>query len=299
MILRSRGKPLTRQSSRRRGCTIGGRSPARPPRAVRPRHLPAGEDQGTPSHSTRRTRVAVHRHVAEHGRDLQAPQFDLAAGWMVDAGSGAVARMVAPFGTSMVRPTWTMRTLKLMLREGFCFDPPNNLRSTTSGGPSTPPDLPTGPLPGSLDRGVLPSLLGCVIRRRQSGRVRGSPRPSTKRADARRAGSACSCWSIATPGSAGRRWRAPSASIVRPDLVPILDRLQSRGFLVRHRSADRWPHPCPGADGFRAARRSPASPAWSRPREAHRLRPFGVETRTPDRLAGKVYRGRVRYSPRP
>jgi DNA-binding MarR family transcriptional regulator len=89
---------------------------------------------------------------------------------------------------------------------------------------------------GSLDRGLLPSLLGYMLRRTQSAVF------SDFAATFSRAGEAL------TPGEFGllvlvdrntglsQMALARALGIDRSTLVPILDRLQGRGFLMRHRS---------------------------------------------------------------
>ena len=88
----------------------------------------------------------------------------------------------------------------------------------------------------SLDRGLLPSLLGYVLRRTQSA-VFGDFAATFVRAG-----------EALTPGEFGllvlverneglsQMALARALGIDRSTLVPILDRLQGRGFLMRHRS---------------------------------------------------------------
>src|SRR5271154_4342608 len=78
------------------------------------------------------------------------------------AASSAIARMVAPVGTSIVRSAWAMRTLKLMARTRICLLPKQSPFTTRAMG--RPPTKPGPP----LDRGLLPSLLGYMLRRTQT-----------------------------------------------------------------------------------------------------------------------------------
>ena len=99
---------------------------------------------------------------------------------------------------------------------------------------SRPPAGPTSP---KLDRGMLPTLLGYVLRRTQSAVF------ADFAATFQAAGAAL------TPGEFGllvlvarntglsQMALARALGIDRSTLVPILDRLQARGLLVRRRSA--------------------------------------------------------------
>ena len=95
---------------------------------------------------------------------------------------------------------------------------------------------PAKPLAAALDRGLLPSLLGYMLRRTQSAVF------DDFAATFARAGEAL------TPGEFGllvlvdrnaglsQMALARALGIDRSTLVPILDRLQARGLLLRHRS---------------------------------------------------------------
>ncbi len=99
-----------------------------------------------------------------------------------------------------------------------------------------PAKSPEKPLTLSLDRGLLPSLLGYALRRTQSAVF------ADFAATFARAGEAL------TPGEFGllvlvdrnaglsQMALARALGIDRSTLVPILDRLQARDLLVRHRS---------------------------------------------------------------
>ncbi|TAJ35813.1 MAG: MarR family transcriptional regulator [Reyranella sp.] len=95
---------------------------------------------------------------------------------------------------------------------------------------------PAKPIPPELDRGVLPTLLGYVLRRTQSAVF------------ADFAGTFQAAGAALTPGEFGllilvsrntglsQMALARALGIDRSTLVPILDRLQARGLLVRRRS---------------------------------------------------------------
>lgn len=95
---------------------------------------------------------------------------------------------------------------------------------------------PAKPIPPKLDRGILPTLLGYVLRRTQSAVF------------ADFVGTLQGAGAALTPGEFGllvlvarntglsQMALARALGIDRSTLVPILDRLQARGLLVRRRS---------------------------------------------------------------
>ena len=152
--------------------------------------------------------------------------------------SSAVARMVAPVGTSMVRSAWAMRTLKLMgdAREFVCS--PNNLRLPLRSWPVHPPNQAP-----ALDRGLLPSLLGYMLRRTQSAVFADFAATFAKAGEALTPGEFGLLVLVERNAGLSQMALARALGIDRSTLVPILDRLQARGLLVRL-LADRRPHPC-------------------------------------------------------
>lgn len=92
------------------------------------------------------------------------------------------------------------------------------------------------PLARNLDRGVLPSLLGYVIRRTQSAVFEDFAATFHKAGEALTPGEFGLLVLVDRNAGLSQTALARALGIDRSTLVPILDRLQSRGLLVRHRS---------------------------------------------------------------
>lgn len=89
---------------------------------------------------------------------------------------------------------------------------------------------------GGLDRGLLPSLLGYVIRRAQSAVFEDFAATFDKAGEALTPGEFGLLVLVDRNAGLSQTTLARALGIDRSTLVPILDRLQSRGFLARHRS---------------------------------------------------------------
>src|SRR5215510_7886762 len=88
----------------------------------------------------------------------------------------------------------------------------------------------------SLDRGVLPSLLGYVLRRTQSAVFADFAGTFTRAGEALTPGEFGLLVLVERNAGLSQMALARALGIDRSTLVPILDRLQGRGFLMRHRS---------------------------------------------------------------
>jgi DNA-binding MarR family transcriptional regulator len=87
-----------------------------------------------------------------------------------------------------------------------------------------------------LDRGLLPSLLGYVIRRTQSAVFEDFAATFEKAGEALTPGEFGLLVMVDRNAGLSQTTLARALGIDRSTLVPILDRLQSRGLLARHRS---------------------------------------------------------------
>jgi DNA-binding MarR family transcriptional regulator len=96
-----------------------------------------------------------------------------------------------------------------------------------------PPDKPAAP---ALDRGLLPSLLGYVLRRTQSAVFGDFAATFAKAGEALTPGEFGLLVLVERNAGLSQMALARALGIDRSTLVPILDRLQGRGFLMRHRS---------------------------------------------------------------
>ncbi len=100
-----------------------------------------------------------------------------------------------------------------------------------------PPARRTGPVPEkSLDRGVLPSLLGYVLRRTQSAVFADFAATFAKAGEALTPGEFGLLVLVERNAGLSQMTLARAIGIDRSTLVPILNRLQARGFLVRRAS---------------------------------------------------------------
>ena len=88
----------------------------------------------------------------------------------------------------------------------------------------------------NLDRGLLPSLLGYVIRRTQSAVFEDFAATFQKAGEALTPGEFGLLVMVERNAGLSQTTLARALGIDRSTLVPILDRLQSRGLLARHRS---------------------------------------------------------------
>jgi DNA-binding MarR family transcriptional regulator len=95
---------------------------------------------------------------------------------------------------------------------------------------------PAKPASQSLDRGVLPSLLGYVLRRAQLSVFGDFAATFAKAGDALTPGEFGLLVLVERNTGLSQMALARALGIDRSTLVPILDRLQGRGLLVRHRS---------------------------------------------------------------
>ena len=95
---------------------------------------------------------------------------------------------------------------------------------------------PTGPPSPKLDRGVLPTLLGYVLRRTQSAVFADFAAAFTAAGVALTPGEFGLLVLVARNTGLSQMALARALGIDRSTLVPILDRLQARGLLVRRRS---------------------------------------------------------------
>jgi DNA-binding MarR family transcriptional regulator len=99
--------------------------------------------------------------------------------------------------------------------------------------PAKPSD---GARPSGLDRGLLPSLLGYVIRRTQSAVFEDFAATFDRAGEAVTPGEFGLLVMVDRNAGLSQTTLARALGIDRSTLVPILDRLQSRGLLARHRS---------------------------------------------------------------
>src|SRR5438128_9434632 len=100
---------------------------------------------------------------------------------------------------------------------------------------------PLAPSPGrppekSLDRGMLPSLLGYALRRTQSAVFDDFAATFAQAGEALRPGEFGLLVLVERNPGLSQMALARALGIDRSTLVPILDRLQARGLLVRRRS---------------------------------------------------------------
>ncbi len=197
--------------------------------------------------------------------------------------SSAASRMVAPVGTSMVRSAWAMRTLKLILAAANLFAPQTISVYHSGDGPSTRHAL----RPKALDRGLLPSLLGYALRRAQSAVFADFAATFAKAGEALTPGEFGLLVLVDRNAGLSQMALARALGIDRSTLVPILDRLQARGLLVRRPLADRRPHARAGADAGRRDGAGPVRQAGAHPRAADRLGPFGRRNAHAHRAAGE------------
>lgn len=89
---------------------------------------------------------------------------------------------------------------------------------------------------GSFDRGLLPSLLGYVLRRAQSAVFDDFAATFAAAGEALTPGEFGLLVLVDRNSGLSQMALARALGIDRSTLVPILDRLQTRGLLVRHRS---------------------------------------------------------------
>jgi DNA-binding MarR family transcriptional regulator len=90
--------------------------------------------------------------------------------------------------------------------------------------------------PRTLDRGLLPSLLGYVLRRTQSAVFDDFVATFTHAGEALTPGEFGLLVLVDRNAGLSQMALARALGIDRSTLVPILDRLQERGLLMRHRS---------------------------------------------------------------
>ncbi len=95
---------------------------------------------------------------------------------------------------------------------------------------------PVKPPARALDRGLLPSLLGYMLRRTQSAVFGDFAATFAKAGEALTPGEFGLLVLVDRNAGLSQMALARALGIDRSTLVPILDRLQGRGFLVRHRS---------------------------------------------------------------
>ena len=98
---------------------------------------------------------------------------------------------------------------------------------------SRPPTKPPAP---ALDRGLLPSLLGYMLRRTQSAVFDDFAATFAKAGEALTPGEFGLLVLVDRNTGLSQMALARALGIDRSTLVPILDRLQARGLLLRHRS---------------------------------------------------------------
>jgi DNA-binding MarR family transcriptional regulator len=94
----------------------------------------------------------------------------------------------------------------------------------------------TSPLNGKLDRGLLPTLLGYALRRTQSAVFADFATTFSRAGEALTPGEFGLLVLVQRNRGLSQMALARALGIDRSTLVPILDRLQARGLLVRHRS---------------------------------------------------------------
>ena len=149
---------------------------------------------------------------------------------------------------------------------------------------------PAKPAP-ALDRGLLPSLLGYMLRRTQSAVFGDFAATFAKAGEALTPGEFGLLVLVDRNAGLSQMALARALGIDRSTLVPILDRLQARGLLDAPSLADRRPHPCacPDAGGREGAGR------FARLVKAHEKRIASglssAETRTLIELLEKVHSG--------
>lgn len=90
--------------------------------------------------------------------------------------------------------------------------------------------------PGPLDRGLLPSLMGYALRRAQSAVFADFAATFAAAGEALTPGEFGLLVLVDRNAGLSQMALARALGIDRSTLVPILDRLQGRGLLVRHRS---------------------------------------------------------------
>ena len=95
---------------------------------------------------------------------------------------------------------------------------------------------PAKPAPPPLDRGLLPSLLGYMLRRTQSAVFGDFAATFSKAGEALTPGEFGLLVLVDRNAGLSQMALARALGIDRSTLVPILDRLQARGLLMRHRS---------------------------------------------------------------
>lgn len=99
-----------------------------------------------------------------------------------------------------------------------------------------PAKQPDRGLASSLDRGLLPSLLGYMLRRTQSAVFGDFAATFARAGEALTPGEFGLLVLVERNAGLSQMALARALGIDRSTLVPILDRLQARGFLVRQRS---------------------------------------------------------------
>lgn len=99
--------------------------------------------------------------------------------------------------------------------------------------PAKPPEKPAGE---GLDRGLLPSLLGYVLRRTQSAVFADFAATFAKAGETLTPGEFGLLVLVERNAGLSQMALARALGIDRSTLVPILDRLQARDLLQRHRS---------------------------------------------------------------
>jgi DNA-binding MarR family transcriptional regulator len=102
--------------------------------------------------------------------------------------------------------------------------------------PAKPSATSASPLASSLDRGLLPSLLGYVLRRVQSAVFDDFAATFAAAGEALTPGEFGLLVLVDHNSGLSQMALARALGIDRSTLVPILDRLQARGLLMRHRS---------------------------------------------------------------
>jgi DNA-binding MarR family transcriptional regulator len=102
--------------------------------------------------------------------------------------------------------------------------------------PSPPAPPAAKPAPKNLDRGVLPSLLGYGLRRAQSAVFADFAGTFAKAGEALTPGEFGLLTLVERNAGLSQIALARALGIDRSTLVPILNRLQGRGLLVRHAS---------------------------------------------------------------
>ena len=151
-----------------------------------------------------------------------------------------------------------------------------------------------GPFDKPLDRGVLPSLLGYVLRRTQSAVFADFAATFAKAGEALTPGEFGLLVLVERNAGLSQMALARALGIDRSTLVPILNRLQARGPAGAARFADRRAHPCARPDACRREGAGDIRAAGEGAREAHRVGPFGRRNPHPDRAPGKgALRGAV------